>query len=158
MIATLTFLTPILLFRSLRVLLFPARANFHRNIISSSHILQSPQCLPWSTVFAFVRWCRAHQLVQSQVSPSWLLDFLCCALNPKCRMLVGHNIILVIRVYRLVLWRNVDFLCRELEAREVFEQVGMVRLVEMEKGERGVARLSNYQQGSYGASRICIPS
>lgn len=33
----------------------------------------------------------------------------------------------------------------------------MMRLVEMEKGERGVARLSNYQLGSYDAYLNCIP-
>jgi len=121
------------------VLLFPTRANFHRNIISSSHSLHSSQRLAWSGILVFVRRCRAHQLVQPKVSPSWLLDLLCCALNSKCRMLIGHNIILVIGVYRLVLWWNVDFFGWQLEAREVFEQVGMVRLVEMEEGEGGVA-------------------
>lgn len=73
-------------------------------------------------------------------------------------MLIGHDIILVIRVYRLVLWWDVDLFGWQLKAREVFEQVGMVRLVEMEKGEGGVARLSNYQQGSYDAYMNCIPS
>lgn len=54
-------------------------------------------------------------------------------------MLVGYNIILVIRIYRLMLWWNVDLFSWELETREVFEQIGMMRLVEMEEGEGGVA-------------------
>ena len=78
-------------------------------------------------------------MVQPKISPSWLLDLLCCALDPKCRMLVGYNIILVIRIYRLMLWWNVDLFSWELETREVFEQIGMMRLVEMEEGEGGVA-------------------
>jgi hypothetical protein len=111
------------------VLLFLAHANFRGNIISSSHAPHSPQCFPQSAIFAFVRWCRAHQLVQPKISPSWLFDLLCCTLNSKSRMLIGHDIILVIGVYRLVLWWNVDFFSWQLEAREVFEQVGMMRLM-----------------------------
>ena len=45
------------------VLLFPSRANFHRDIISSSHSPHSSQSLAWSAILVFVRWCRAHQLV-----------------------------------------------------------------------------------------------
>ena len=72
-------------------------------------------------------------------------------------MLIGHDVILVIGVYRLMLWWNVDFFSWQLKAREVFEQVGVMRLVEMEEGEGGVARLSNCQQGSYDAYLNCIP-
>ena len=98
------------------VLLFPVPANFRGNIISSSHTPHSPQGFPRSSIFAFVRRCRAHQLVQPKVSPSWLLDLLCCTLNSKGRMLIGHDIIFVIGIYRLVLWWNVDFFSRQLEA------------------------------------------
>jgi len=72
-------------------------------------------------------------------------------------MLVGHDIILVVGVYGLVLWWNVYFLSWQPEAREVFEQVGMVRLMELEKCEGGVARLSSDQQGSYDTCLDCIP-
>lgn len=106
-IATPIFLTPAILI--IAVLLLPARANFRGNVISSLRTPHSSQRFPRSSIFAFVRWCRAHQLVQPKVSPSWLLNLLCCALNTKGRMLVGHDIVLVIRIYRLVLWRNVDF-------------------------------------------------
>ena len=54
-------------------------------------------------------------------------------------MLVGHDVIFIVGVYRLVLRRNIDLFSRKLETREVFEQVGVMRLVEMEIGERGVA-------------------
>jgi hypothetical protein len=50
-------------------------------------------------------------------------------------MLVGHDVILVIRVYGLVLRWDVDLLSRKLQTGEVFEQVGVMRLVEMEIGE-----------------------
>jgi hypothetical protein len=36
-------------------------------------------------------------------------------------MLIGNDVIFVIRVYRLVLWWDIDFLGGKLEAREVFE-------------------------------------
>jgi hypothetical protein len=36
-------------------------------------------------------------------------------------MLVRNNIILVVRVYRLILWRDIDLFSRKFEAGEVFE-------------------------------------
>jgi hypothetical protein len=54
-------------------------------------------------------------------------------------MLVGHDIIFIVRVYWLMLWWDIDLFSRKLEAREVLEQVGVMRLVEMEIGERRVA-------------------
>lgn len=50
-------------------------------------------------------------------------------------MLVGHDIIFIIRVDRLMLRRNVDLFGRELETREVLEKVGVMRLVQVEEGE-----------------------
>jgi hypothetical protein len=53
---------------------------------------------------------RAHQPIQPKIPPSWLLHLLRSALDAKSRMLIGHNVILIIGIDRLVLWRNVDFL------------------------------------------------
>jgi hypothetical protein len=36
-------------------------------------------------------------------------------------MLVRNDIILVVRVYRLMLWRDIDLFSRKLEAGEVLE-------------------------------------
>jgi hypothetical protein len=36
-------------------------------------------------------------------------------------MLVGHNVVFVVRVYGLMLWWDVNFFSRKLETREVFE-------------------------------------
>lgn len=44
-------------------------------------------------------------------------------------MLVRHEIFLVVRIERLMLWRDKDFFGGELDAREVFEEVGVVRRV-----------------------------
>jgi hypothetical protein len=50
-------------------------------------------------------------------------------------MLIGYNVVLIVRIYRLVLWWDIDLFGGQLETREVFEQVGVMRLVEMEIGE-----------------------
>lgn len=44
-------------------------------------------------------------------------------------MLVGNDVVFVIRVDRLVLGRNIDLLGWEFEAREVLKKVGVMRLV-----------------------------
>ena len=56
-------------------------------------------------------------------------------------MLVGHYVILVVRVDRLVARWDVDFFFGELDAREVFEEVGVVGGVEVDVGEGGIAGL-----------------
>jgi hypothetical protein len=50
-------------------------------------------------------------------------------------MLVGNDVVFVVGVYRLVLWWDIYLFGGKLETREVFEQVGVMRLVEMEVGE-----------------------
>jgi hypothetical protein len=50
-------------------------------------------------------------------------------------MLIGYNVVLIVRIYRLVLWWDIGLFGGQLETREVFEQVGVMRLVEMEIGE-----------------------
>lgn len=49
--------------------------------------------------------------------------------------MVRHDIVFIIRVDRLVLWRNVDLFGWKLETREVLEKVGVMRLVQVEEGE-----------------------
>jgi hypothetical protein len=61
------------------------------------------------------------------------------SLDAERSMLVGHDIIFIVGVYWLVLWWDIDLFSRKFEAREVFEQVCVMRLVEMEIGERRVA-------------------
>lgn len=56
-------------------------------------------------------------------------------------MLVGHDVVFVVGVDRLVLGRDIDFFGWKLQTGEVFEEVGVVRLVEVEEGEGGVAGL-----------------
>lgn len=56
-------------------------------------------------------------------------------------MLIRHNIILVIRIDWLMLRRYIDIFCRKLDACKVFEQVRVVRGVEVDVRERGVAGL-----------------
>lgn len=50
-------------------------------------------------------------------------------------MLIGYDVVFIVRVYGLMLWRDIDLFGRKLETREVLEQVGVMRLVEMEIGE-----------------------
>lgn len=82
------------------------------------HPDSSSQGFSRPAVFALRR-CSIHQLFQSKIAPSRLFHFLRCALDAKGCMLVGDNIILVVRVNGLVLRRDVDFLGREFETREV---------------------------------------
>lgn len=56
-------------------------------------------------------------------------------------MLVWHNIVFVVGIERLMLWRDIDLLCGHLDACKVLEQVGVVGGMEVEVGEGGVARL-----------------
>jgi hypothetical protein len=95
----------------------------HTSWFCSSQVIQSlsSQCLAWSAVFALDRWCCAHQAFQSEIPPSRLLHLLRRSLNAERSMLIRNDIIFVIRVYRLVLWWDIDFLGGKLEAREVFE-------------------------------------
>ena len=50
-------------------------------------------------------------------------------------MLIGNDVVFVVRVDWLVLGWDIDFFGREFKTREVLQQVGVMRLVEMEEGE-----------------------
>lgn len=73
---------------------------------------QSPssQRLRHSPIFAVLRRRRSHQPIQAQIPPSGLLHFLRRPLDAESCMLVGHDIVFVVGIDRLVLWWNVDFL------------------------------------------------
>jgi len=60
-------------------------------------------------------------------------------LDSKGSVLIWHDVIFVVRVDRLVLRWNINLFSRKLEAREVFEQVCVMRLMKMEIGEGRVA-------------------
>lgn len=49
-------------------------------------------------------------------------------------MLVRHYIVLIVRIERLMLGRDVDFFGGELDGGEGFQKVGVVGGVEMEVG------------------------
>lgn len=49
--------------------------------------------------------------------------------------MVRHDIVFIIGVDRLVMWRNVDLFGWKLETRKVLEKVGVMRLVQVEEGE-----------------------
>lgn len=67
--------------------------------------------------------------MQAEILPRRLPRLLLRTLNPKRGMLVRHEIFLVVRIKRLMLRRHEDFFSGELDAREVFEEVGVVRRV-----------------------------
>jgi hypothetical protein len=95
----------------------------------------SSQRLARSAIFAFDRRCCAHQAFQTEIPPSRLLHLLCRSLDAECSVLVGHNVIFIVRVDWLMLWWDIDLFSRKFEPREVFEKVGVMRLVEMEIGK-----------------------
>lgn len=74
------------------------------------------------------RWIR-HQRMQAEILPRRLPRLLLRTLNPKRSMLVRHEIFFVVRIERLMLRCYEDFFGGELDAREVFEEVGVVRRV-----------------------------
>lgn len=57
-------------------------------------------------------------------------------------MLIWNDIVFVVGIERLMLRRNVDFFGRQLDTREVLEQIGVVGGVQVQKGKGGVARLA----------------
>ena len=54
-------------------------------------------------------------------------------------MLVGHNVVLVIRIEGLVLRRNVDVLGRQLDTGEVLQEIRVVGRVQMDIVEARIA-------------------
>jgi hypothetical protein len=61
----------------------------------------------------------SHQLIETEVPPSRLLLGLCGALDPKSRVLVGHDVVFVLGVDGLQVWWDVDVFWRELRGRRV---------------------------------------
>lgn len=83
-----------------------------------------------------------HQLGQTQVPPSRLAGFLSSLLHAIRRMLVRNNIVFFLRVDGLQVGRDVDVVLRESVLAEVLEQVGVMRVVEVDVGETAVFVLS----------------
>lgn len=86
-------------------------------------------CLTLLTLF----WGRtgSHQPVQSQVSPRRLARLLLRSLNAKGSVLIWDYIVLIVGIEWLMLRRDIDLLCGQFDACEVFEQVGVVGGVEV---------------------------
>ena len=82
--------------------------------------------------------------MEPQVAPADFPVPLRSTLDAERGVLVGHHVILVFRVERLQVRRDVDVFRGQGGggwSGEVFDQVGVVGGVEMEVGGRGVARL-----------------
>ena len=99
-----------------------------------------------------------HQALQTQISPCWLLCFLRSSLDTESRMLVWYYVVLVIWVEWLMLWRDVDLFLRELGGGKRFEEVDVVRSMEVDVGEGGIAGLSLWSAlGHVGYTKQLIP-
>jgi hypothetical protein len=87
--------------------------------------------------------CAARDVVEAQVTPVDLLLALGRALDAESRVLVRHDVVLVLGVERLEVLRDQDVVVGQLVRglREVLEEVGVVRRMEVEVGCVGVARL-----------------
>jgi hypothetical protein len=137
--------------------------NEHRSafltLLSSIHDLNSslnphPPSLPQQphrtpcllpTIIPTHRRPSRHQPLNPQVPPNRLPRPLRRALNPKRRVLIGHHIVLILRVNRSMLRRDEDLFGREQvhaaggQGRVVrLEHVGVLGVVEVEGGEGGV--------------------
>lgn len=64
------------------------------------------------------------------------------ALDAEGGVLVGDDVVLVFWVDRLVLRRHVDFFRQQRRPCEVFEEVGVARVREVDVGAGGVAGLA----------------
>lgn len=84
--------------------------------------------------------------MQAVILPCRLTCLLLSSLNAKGGMLVwNHNVFLVVvGVERLMARRNVDLFGGQLDAREVFEKVGVVSSVHVDVAEGGIARLASF--------------
>lgn len=95
-----------------------------------------------------------HQFPEPQVLPRRFCSSLRRTLDAKGCVLVGHHVILVLRVDGLMLRRDIDFVVREAVFAEVLEQVGIARSVHVHIGEGAVFVLGQQcQRGVAGLSR-----
>lgn len=78
----------------------------------------------------------AHQVAQAEVLPRGALRALRGALDAEGGVLVGDDVVLVLRVDGLVLGRDVDVVVREAVAAEVLEEVGVALVAEVDEGDR----------------------
>lgn len=99
-----------------------------------------PQNLP-NIPHPFILRPTPDQLLKPQILPHSLPLRTSSSLDPKRRVLVGDNVVLVFRVHGLVLRGQENFVGEERRARKVFEEVGMPGGVEMQVRAGGVAGL-----------------
>jgi hypothetical protein len=96
--------------------------------------------------------CPARDVLEAQVAPVDLLLALCGALDAESGVLVRHDVVFVFGVERLEMVRDQDVFVGQLVRglREVLEEVGVVRRVEVQVRGVGVARL-RVSAGLWGA-------
>jgi hypothetical protein len=92
-------------------------------------------------------WPLLHQLRKSQILPRSLLNLLRRPLDPKCRMLIRHYIVLIFRIDGLVVWRDVYLVVWEFVFAKVFEEVRVPGPVEVDVG---VGRVFGLERVSHG--------
>jgi hypothetical protein len=111
---------------------------------SRTHAGTSACSCTYSALRSFSR-SSLHQIVESKISPRWLLLSLRCALDAKSSVLIRHHVILVFGIDRLQVRRDVDVFRRKLRRRWVrkrLEEVGMVRVVHVKVRRHGIACLA----------------
>jgi hypothetical protein len=83
-----------------------------------------------------------QQLLQPKLAPRRLPRALRGALDTESGMLLRHDVVLVVGVERLVLWRDVNVLCRQPGPGKVLEQVTVVAAVVVQVREDRVSGLT----------------
>ena len=95
-----------------------------------------------SARLSYLLWrCITQQRVQAVVLPCRFASLLLSSLNAKSRMLVWDNVLFLVGIEWLVLRGDIDLFGWQLDARKVFEQVGVVCSVHVDMAEGGIARL-----------------
>lgn len=79
-----------------------------------------------------------HEVCKAEILPHGFLGLLGGALDAKGGVLVGHHVILVLRVDGLVLRRDVDVVRGEPVFAKVVKEVGIAGAMHVDVGEAGV--------------------
>lgn len=87
-----------------------------------------------------------HELREAEVAPRGLAAQRRGLLDAEGGVLVGHDVVLVLRVHGLVVRGHVDVVGREPVLGEGLEEVGVARAVQVERGEVGVFVLGRGQE------------
>lgn len=89
-------------------------------------------------------WRLPEELLKAQVFPHGFLDFGSGTLDAEGGVLVGHHVVLVVRIDGLVLWCEENFVGEERLASEFFKEVDVPDRVEVQLGARGIERLGKW--------------